>query len=307
MKEEISEKELLRQWSSSRDEEAKDDEFISSSLLHQLVKISMFEEKEHNANRLKFNKVFRVAAIFICGLLLSSTTYLLIERGSNSGVSKEMVYINSVTIATGIGELRTVTLPDGTEVTLNSMSSIVYPEIFCGKKREVLLIGEAFFDVVKNKEMPFIVKTDKMDVEALGTSFEVSAYKFCKDVSATLRNGLIKVSPSGVSSKYVVVEPNQKAVIRDGSDCIDITDVVAKNAVSWKDGVLIFEDSSLSDAFGSISKRYGVDIFYNEEKHDTVKINATILKDMDINETMKVLSEIGRFKYTKNGFQYIIK
>ncbi|MEG1635868.1 MAG: DUF4974 domain-containing protein, partial [Rikenellaceae bacterium] len=244
--------------------------------------------------------------VAVCCLFLSSTIYLLLNK-NESAVEKQLIYINSVSAATGVGELKTLKLPDGTIVTLNSMSTLIYPNEFCGKTREVVLIGEGFFDVAKNKDMPFIVKTDKMNVEALGTSFEVSSYKYDDDVSVILKSGLIKVSSPASSSKYVVVEPNHKAVISAGSDDIDITSVFAENMVSWKDGILVFDDTPLPDILKSVSKRFGVEIFCNQHKYSATKITATILKEMSLEESMKVLSEIGHFRYSQSGKQYIIK
>lgn len=304
MKEKVSEKELIEQWGGVKNETTDRGEFIDDSLIHQLVKISMFEQKLRSAKLARYNTIFKVAAIILCGIFLSSTIYLL-NKGEN--IKSEVIYISTMTLSTGANELKTATLSDGTQVTLNSMSSIVYPEVFHGGKREVILIGEAFFDVAKDPNNPFVVKTDQMQVEAIGTSFEVSAYKFFKEVSATLKSGSIRISPLGRASESIIIEPNQRAIIKEGADDIEVIDVVANNVVSWKDGVLIFDDSPLIDVFDSISKRYGIEIFCNRDKYCNVKIKAKILKEMSVDETMKILSEIGHFKYTHNQQQYIIK
>ena len=102
------------------------------------------------------------------------------------------LYMQPVTIQTvsTLAETRTVCLPDGSTVTLNHYSSLSYPEKFKSDKREVKLNGEAYFEVSKNKKHPFIVQTETIDVQVLGTHFNVDAYQNNPDVKTTLLSGL---------------------------------------------------------------------------------------------------------------------
>jgi len=112
----------------------------------------------------------------------------------------------------GKGEEYQLVLSDGTRVWLNSETSLKFPVQFTHNKREVILEGEAFFEVTKNPNAPFIVKTGQMDVEVLGTSFNVSAYKDEATVQATLVEGKVKVSSQYGNASEQILKPNEQAV-----------------------------------------------------------------------------------------------
>ena len=97
-------------------------------------------------------------------------------------------------VSSGIQNMESVSLPDGTKVQMGPGSRLTYPASFSGKTREIRLDGQAFFDVAKNREKPFIVHTEDMSVEALGTAFELFSYNMENKMEAILLNGKIKVS-----------------------------------------------------------------------------------------------------------------
>ena len=123
------------------------------------------------------------------------------------------LYMQPVTIQTvsTLAETRTVCLPDGSTVTLNHYSSLSYPEKFKSDKREVKLNGEAYFEVSKNKKHPFIVQTETIDVQVLGTHFNVDAYQNNPDVKTTLLTGSVAVSNKSKSVR-VILKPNEIAM-----------------------------------------------------------------------------------------------
>ena len=123
------------------------------------------------------------------------------------------LYIQPTTIQTisTLAETRTVCLPDGSTVTLNHYSSLSYPEKFKSDKREVELNGEAYFEVSKKKEHPFIVQTETIDVQVLGTHFNVDAYPDNPDVKTTLLSGSVAVSNKSKSVR-MILKPNEIAI-----------------------------------------------------------------------------------------------
>jgi len=114
------------------------------------------------------------------------------------------------TIST-LADTRTIKLPDGTEVTLNHFSSLTYPEKFKGEHREVNLKGEAYFEVTKNRKHSFIVQTESVNVEVLGTHFNVESYPDDPEVKTTLLEGSVAVSNKS-NSVRIVLKPNESAI-----------------------------------------------------------------------------------------------
>lgn len=168
------------------------------------------------------------------------------------------------------GEKASFKLPDGTRVQMNSESTITYPEKFDDDMRQVVLTGEAFFEVVRNEQKPFIVKTGDITTQVLGTSFNVKAYEDDL-IAVTVTSGKVQVNytPSDSSSGGVpayplaqtgmVLIPNDQAIFNSTSGLEKLT-VDASNYNAWKDGVLKFEEARFEDAVEELERWYGIDI-----------------------------------------------
>ena len=147
----------------------------------------------------------------------------------------------SIQTVTTLAETRTILLPDGTSVTLNHYSSLSYPKQFKSDNREVELSGEAYFEVSKSKKHPFIVQTETIDVQVLGTHFNVDAYPDNPDVKTTLLTGSVAVSNKN-NSVHMVLKPNEVAIYNKVEQ--KLTRKVLENAgdeVSWRHGEFIFD------------------------------------------------------------------
>lgn len=169
------------------------------------------------------------------------------------------------TISTPRGGQYQVTLADGTMVWLNAASSIRFPVAFNGKERKVEITGEAYFEVAKNKVMPFKVKTSLSEVQVLGTHFNVNAYDDEAAVKTTLLEGSVKISAANQISKYL--KPGQQALINNHSmglggriAVLDNADI--EEAMAWKNGRFQFKSADLKSILRQISRWYDVDIVY---------------------------------------------
>ena len=111
------------------------------------------------------------------------------------------------TIKVPAGQRANLTLPDGTNVWLNARSEMRYPAVFTGNKREITLDGEAYFEVTHNEDKPFVVQTNKCNVEVLGTKFNVEAYSDSEDFCTSLMEGSVRVSDKGNPSESLVLAP----------------------------------------------------------------------------------------------------
>lgn len=156
------------------------------------------------------------------------------------------------------GQYRIV-LPDGTKVWLNAASSLRFPSSFSGSERRVELTGEAYFEVAKNREMPFRVVSGDQVVEVLGTHFNISAYPEEATVSTTLLEGSVRVSRTG-SGDSRLLEPGEQSEV--GGDGIRVERVDAGRAVAWKNGYFVFSHESIGSIMRKISRWYDIDIAY---------------------------------------------
>ncbi len=166
---------------------------------------------------------------------------------------------NKVEVATTYKGQRTkVILPDGSIVHLNAGSSINYPVAFSKTNRIVELVGEGFFEVVKNKKKPFIVETGKVKTQVLGTSFNVRAYANEKIIQVAVVTGKVKMEEK-ISGNAQYLTPNEMGTL-DNSSVIHKDKVDLKKATSWKNGVLMFDGDNFTDVFAKLEIWYGVNI-----------------------------------------------
>lgn len=202
----------------------------------------------------------RVAAVLFLPLL---TALLIQYYGGRDDV------VQMLEAKTNPGMTTSVILPDSTVVYLNSESSLRYPSTFEGQdQRKVELIGEAFFKVTKNVEKHFIVSTShQSQIEVLGTSFNVEAYENTPDVSTTLIEGKVNFSfRSGSQKKQIVLKPGQKVVYDSANGATRLYETSGETETSWKDGKIIFNNTSLEDALHILGKRYNV-VFTQTNAH----------------------------------------
>jgi len=196
------------------------------------------------------------------------------------------------TIETPKGGKYQIILPDGSKVWLNSVSSLRFPAVFNGKERNVELTGEAFFEVAKNKEKPFIVTTNAMNVMVTGTQFNIMAYSDEKYSSTTLVEGSVNVS--NVNGD-MVLKPGEQVVSNKGAKLSKSIVDVEQN-IAWKNGLFQFSNSDMRTVMNQISRWYDVTVEYRgsvPEKH----FGGYISRDSKLSQVLKMLELSGvKFK-----------
>lgn len=206
-------------------------------------------------------------------------------------------------VRTNPGMTTSVELPDGTEVVLNSSSSLRYPSRFADDKREVKLVGEAFFSVAKD-EKKFIVGTlNNSEIAVHGTEFNVEAYKGSRTVQTTLVSG--KVSFSYVNNgrrNNVMMIPGQKVIYDIVREKVVVKEVNVDVETCWKDGRLIFRNTPFEDILKSLSKRYNVEFILKKASLKQNSFTATFTKQRleRILEHFRISSNI-HFKFVEDG------
>ena len=197
------------------------------------------------------------------------------------------------TVIVSYGKKSMIVLSDGTKVWLNAGSQLVYPAVFLKDTREVSLVGEAFFDVVKNPGKPFVVNSSDVKIRVLGTRFDISAYPEDKIIQTVLEEGKIdlKYTGNGIFKRdYVVeMEPNQMVEFDKVSRETNSSTVNVTKYISWKEGMLEFDKVALIKAMKQVERFYNVRIFFDDPSIGAYKLSGKLdLKD----EPEKVLNVI---------------
>ena len=211
----------------------------------------------------------------------------------------EVVY-NKLEVPRG-GECM-IKLDDGTKVWVNAETKLKYPVTFVGDRREVVLEGEAFFDVAKN-EKPFIVKTSFGDVRVLGTAFGISAYASEPESYTTLVRGKVSVEREGM--KPVVILPGEQVVtFKDGKMIKQEVDV--EEFVGWKDGIYVFKEKSLGEIMKTLERWYNISVDFQDKSLVDLPFTGNLKRYDDINVFFDALTRTGDMKYRVEGNQVIL-
>ncbi len=179
-----------------------------------------------------------------------------------------------------------IVLSDGTKVTINAASSLQYPVFFNDESRLVKLTGEAYFNVAKDKNKPFIITTNGMNIEVLGTEFNVSSYGTDNEIVTTLIEGSVKVK---VGTTEMTLQPGEQAILFKKKDTIAKKMVNTELFTSWKDGRYIFEYENLESVMKKIGRWYNVEIFYDDEQAKQYHFKGTLNKYDEIKNTLYII------------------
>jgi ferric-dicitrate binding protein FerR (iron transport regulator) len=180
-------------------------------------------------------------------------------------------------------------LPDGTQVWLNSASSITYPTAFTGNERTVSITGEAYFEVMNDKSKPFHVMVNDMDVLVLGTHFNINSYQEERAVRTTLLEGSVKISQG--ASTGVILTPGQQAKVEQQQIKV-INGADLEQVMAWKNGLFNFNKLSLEEIIRQLSRWYDVDVVY-QGTIAPKKFGGEIERDLNLLEVLDVLKEAG--------------
>lgn len=188
------------------------------------------------------------------------------------------------------GKTSVVLLADGSTVQLNAGSRLVYPENFTGDKREVFLSGEAFFEIQKDSNHPFIVVTTDINIEVKGTKFNLSAYASDACYETVLTEGKVRIRQNrcGVLDGATDLEPNQIASFDRANKVTEVKKVDIENYILWKDGMLKFESNDFSQVARKLERFYNVQFNFADPSLRTLQISGKL----DLNETEESVIEI---------------
>lgn len=210
-----------------------------------------------------------------------------------------------ITLVTAEGNIGEFTLPDGTKVWLNENTTLTYPESFSGKKRMVALSGEAFFEVRKDSERPFIVGMQSLDIEVLGTSFGASCYKDDKKEEIVLKSGSVCVSGASLQTP-IVLKPNERLTWSPFDGSADIATIDVENTYRWYEKYLAFDNARFGDILANIEHRYNVDIRLLTSVSMDKRLSLTVIHE-PLETIMDVISTLLPIRYEIHGDSLIIR
>ena len=207
------------------------------------------------------------------------------------------------------GKKSKLILGDGTTVWLNAGSRFAFPPKFIGKNREVFLDGEAYFEVAKNVQKPFLISTGDIKIEVVGTKFNLSAYSSDNLSETVLLEGSVNIWDNGKLFKdKISMVPNQKATYsKSGKDIVLEPEMEPGLYIAWVEGWYQFKNESLEKVFLKLEKYYNVRFKYDQKIiSGLLPVSGKLdLKD-SLEEVMTVLSKVAKFKYQISGNSVII-
>ena len=245
--------------------------------------------------RLRIPAWVRIAAIWLIPLLSLGVSYYLYRDARDV---RQLAFMERFVPS---GKRERITLPDGSEVWLNSGTLLLYPSDFIGDKREIYLVGEGYFKVRKRPEQPFIVRTKAMRVQVLGTEFNLSAYSDQEKITTTLEEGSLKILPDDPSVAPCILSPNEQLVYIPSRGKVNVRQVVGSDYSAWKEGGLLFNNDSFEDILKTLERVYNVKVHLRTSAYHSNRLTIHFNKNESLVNIMMLLKEI------VPGLEYQIK
>jgi ferric-dicitrate binding protein FerR (iron transport regulator) len=193
------------------------------------------------------------------------------------------------TMTTTRGRQYQLVLADGTKVWLNAASSITYPTTFNGRQRKVAITGEAYFEIAKDAARPFSVSANGMEIQVLGTQFNINAYDDEEHAKTTLFEGSVKLVKNNAST---LLTPGQQAQINRTGKIKVIDDADLEEALAWKEGLFIMKKADIGSIMRQIARWYDVEIVYPEGV-PAGRISGDMPRNMNLSKVLEVLELSG--------------
>lgn len=218
------------------------------------------------------------------------------------------VQLSMKTFTTEKGQRAKITLTDGTIVYMGAGSSLEYPEQFKDSIRGVSLKGEAFFEVAKNPAQPFIIQTENIRTQVLGTSFKVNAIKG-KPFQVQVATGKVRVDRinEGQREQLAVLTPGQQLSLNTLNAPGVSTELAVADIQGWKNSRLVFKDQTIEEITEQLERAYNVRFTFKSPEKAAAVVTVTLQDNIPLNETLRVLSAGANFKYQIKGKNIIIK
>ncbi|MFH5882700.1 FecR family protein [Halalkalibaculum sp. DA3122] len=242
--------------------------------------------------------VFRAAAVILVILLAG---YFAQNYLTNSNTEDPQEFYVMQDLVTESGEKASVSFSDGTRVILNAASTLRFPKRFDGAKREVYLDGEAYFKVAHNPESPFVVHTDKAEIEVLGTEFNVQGWEEDTNTAVTVSEGKVSVkSMNPDKTEKAVLTKGEYTRVEEAKGLAPVQRVKIENHLLWTQGGIHFDNVPFRQVFRHLERKFDVQIQVPDKGILDVPYTSTF-RQAELNEIIHVLSASLDMTYERNG------
>jgi len=206
--------------------------------------------------------------------------------------------VKTISITASGGQIQSVNLPDGSQAWLNSGATISFPEKFGKNQRSVNLTnGQAFFEVTRNEQKPFVIDAGGFSIEVLGTSFEVTTFENFDRASVSVKTGKVKVNTEVTQiNSPTILSANHKATINIATGNIETTEIDSEDIAGWRDNMLVFSADEFGTVVEALQRKYNVriDLKRPELLHEKITLR---LDDQPVQTAIEILSISSNFKY----------
>jgi len=276
------------QWHNASSELSPDIQMRMFENLHNKINEDKLSGNENNRKKKPsvISKVVRYVAAACLLLLVGVGSYFVAEKTLFS--TKEFI------VSVDKGQKANLTLPDGTLVWLNSASRIKYDNSYNNRERRIILEGEAYFEVAKDKDKRFVITANNIDVEALGTSFNVKSYLSEKDITVTLVEGKLRVSDE-MSETYM--RPNERVTYNKQTGVFDKKNTYdVSNIAAWRDNELAFYGETLEEIGAVLSRIYNIDIVFTSESAKRYSFSG-VIRNNSLGNVLEIIGMTAPIKY----------
>mgnify|MGYP000000138951 FL=1 len=259
-------------------------------------RIATQEEKEKRNKKLKWSIVCSTVVLGVVLSVALITCLFVSPRLANTAQK-------GVWMEVPMGSTSRIVLPDGSIAHLNENSHLTYSHLFGIKNREIKMSGECYFEVKKNEKQPFIVFSDAMKVQVLGTKFNVRDYPNSSHSCVALLEGKVTASNIKDETNSYELRPNQQITLDKHTGEMQLEDIHNTKELLWTSEELALNGKSLTDITYILSQRYHVNIVISNDSMRKLRFGGSLsLKNQHINEVLDVLKSTGKIRYrTKNN------
>lgn len=292
---------------------------IDDNNLDAVIDETFPEQKAGNKKR-KLVLVMSAVIVLVAGFYLYKSVF-------SENNAPQIAATDKSEASTRYGSKTKLVLPDGTHVWLNSGSKLTYDKSYGNNKREVVLSGEAYFDVVRNTEKPFIIHANQVNITVLGTAFNVKSYPGDKTTETSLIRGSVEVSINNRPSEKFILKPNEKLVVlnedveskkpekqavqQQQEPLVTISHLTYQKKdsaiieTSWVENKLIFNDESFHDLAIKMERWYGISIEFHDAKIEQLRFTG-IFENESIQQALKALQITAPFNYVQHDNHFTI-
>lgn len=273
--------------------------YINCHKLYDTVIMNSIDE-EHKTKRFSIKRIsIEIAKIAAVALVFFCVDFFLSKPKTES-----QPVLLTQTVSVPAGQHIELILPDSTKVWVNACSKIVYPTTFASDNRIVELEGEAFFDVSKNKDLPFIVKTQNADVKVLGTEFNVLSSSESNSLYVSLIEGSVELNSKYLSDSYIM-KPGEMMKLEDGE--FTVSRIKDMDYFEWRNGVMCFKNVKIGDMLERLASQFGVNMIYQRKDILQESYTGKFYVSDGIEQVLRILQLEHKFSYSRTNNEIIIK